>query len=563
MKLLLLTGVYALMIFIIYLLIKTRSELLPYCVYQKGMRFAKAKCCRYYINKTHHFPYITNLSQSISEEDWGGYELYIKIGNKTKYLTFSHVRNNIGRLYTVFCDVVVDMAIFYHPKVQSIVSNIQLRNLGQESQEVCFVLKHVWTGELIYLNKNLRNRSVLLETSNETQYMKCYGAKVSFYKKENGVGMVAKLKLMDRVEQVSFCFGKEKLDGVSIAELYLAKEECEKLSIQFMKKYLTPKRKAMLMHIIKKCNTYTFDIDGKEKYFSRKYFEDSFMINNCDPYYPIWVVGKWGKDEGIVSRLLLDMGTNIQLIQTPVNGKHNDYLTVMATNINRPNSQLKTKSKFAVKDRVVAKKVLTIDTGIVVDDKKSIDNVDILQLYPKTYMYVKKSKNQLYNYMLREKLTHTEGFIYKGQLTNTSTSMRDFFVVKIECDDDMLCVLVNDYLPKQIMSHYKKEYHFQSLQEEVFGQDIRALYPEQYQNNYYHLLQHKQYAKLYHYLLKSVVGVEIVGDVVQTSCGASTLPYVKIKVHNTTIEKYQKDGHCVLKCNQIMYHNVGYFKIKK
>lgn len=564
MKIFLLIVIYTTIIVMIYLLIAMTRKNFKSAIYARTCRVVGWKRLSFFPYKLHNFPYVTNFLTTISRFDWGGYFLFLKIGNQVKQLTFSYVHHNIGFAKFEMDGVFVDIAIFLPQGAKGIFVFAKVTNRTDEKVKIEVVAKKKVNEPLTYLTKNIYQRTTYFETKRTKEHMRFFGLTTSFYKKEDELGQVGTVELLpSKSEKFACILGGEKQPYRSVIEIENLILTTRQASIAFDKKYLTPRRKAMLLHYIKKSERYTFNIEGKEKLFIRRFFEDSFMTNGCDPYYPIFVLKKWGKDESIVSKLLYDLGTNIQLIKLPDKGTMTDYQTVMATNLNVPNRYLKDKREYIVRTPIKQYKPLVLSCGIEVADGVELKDIDRTRLYTTTYMYTTISKNVLKNYMLREHITKVDNIFVKGDLVSRSTNYKDFFVIKIECDDMILTSLVNDLLPKKIMQEYKKDYHFESLYEYVFKQDILGLDPNKYMENVLPMLKNNRYALAYAYLVKSVLGIEIVGNLVRTDKGSDTLPYVKIKVCDTILEKYQKEYKSIVKCNQIMYQNVGVFKIKK
>ena len=564
MKIFLLIILYTSIIILCYLLYRTTQKPFRGKVYQSGYHVGQGNHKSYFSCKLHSGLYLTNLSTCITRYDWHGYELFLRIGTHCKKITFAYIYHNIGYTKMVVDGVAISLAVFLQKLSAGIMVHCQVKNLTSQSKKIEVIVKINVPEPILYLTKNIYQRTTYYETKSRKEHIRFFGLKTQFYKKEQELGQIGTVQcLPSRIEKFACILGGDRLGYRSTIEIENVLQNTKQESVRFEKRYLNPKRKAILLHYMKKSEKYTFSIEGKEKYFSRNYFEDSFFVNHCDPYYPIFVMQKWTKETAFLSQLLLDMGTGIQLIPLPKAGKLTDYHTVMAVNLNVQNALLKKKEEFAVKDRIKKWKPLVLSTGIEVEGEEDLTYLDRMNLYPATYMYTTVQKKELKNYMLREKITKIDHYFVKGDLRDKSTSMKDFFIIKIECDDLILMSLVNDLLPRKIMQSYKKDYHFQSLYEYVFHQDIDGLYANQYLENMFPLLQHKEYARLYCYLIKKVIGVEIVGDLLRNVCGADHIPYLKIKVYNTVIEKYQKDKKCIIKCNQIMYQNIGVFKIKK
>ena len=564
MGIFLLIVIYSTIIVMIYLLIATTRKYKRGAVYRRECQLVHADRKSYFSHKLHNFPYITNFFTTISRFDWKGYTLFLKVEHEVRQVTFSYVHHNIGYAKFELDGVMVDITVFLPKDSSGIFVLGKVGNTTQDKITIELVAKKKVTEPLIYLTKNIYQRTTYFETSASKEHMRFFALKTSFYKKENEIGQVGVVEILPQKQEKFACIlGGEKQQYRSVIEIENLIPQVKSESISFCKKYLTPKRKAMLIHYIKKSERYTFEIVGKEKFFTRRFFEDSFLVNGCDPYYPIFVAKKWGRDEQIVSKLLLNLGTNIQLIPLPDKGKMTDYQTVMATNLNVPIAELKKKSDYLVRSPIKKFKPLVLSCGIQVEEGTSLKDIDRLKLYPTSYMYTTATEKQLKNYLLHEHIAKVDNLFVKGDLNSRSTNYKDFFVIKVTCDDMILTSLVNDLLPKQIMEQYKKEYHFQSLYDYVFKQDITQLDANKYMENVLPMLKNKEYARAYCYLTKSVLGVEIVGNLVRTSQGSNTLPFVQIKICDTILEKYQKDGKCVIKCNQMMYQNVGVFKIKK
>lgn len=564
MGIFLLIVIYSTIIVMIYLLIATTRKYKKGAVYKRECNLVHADRKSYFSHKLHNFPYITNFVTTISRFDWKGYSLFLKIEQEVKQITFNYVHHNIGYAKFELGGVLIHITIFLPKDSSGIFVLGKVGNTTQDKITIELVAKKRMTQPLLYLTKNIYQRTTYFETKTTKEHMRFFGLKTTFYKKENELGQIGLIEVMaGKQEKFACILGGEKQKYRSIIEIENLVPEVKKESISFCKKYLTPRRKAMLMHYIKKSERYTFTIEGKEKFFTRRFFEDSFMTNGCDPYYPIFVAKKWGRDEQIVSKLLLNLGTNIQLIPLPDKGKMTDYQTVMATNLNVPIRELKDKRDFIIRTPIKKFKPLVLSCGIEVEEGVKLKDIDRIKLYPTSYMYTTVTNKELKNYILHEHITKVDNLFVKGDLFSRSTNYKDFFVIKVSYDDMILTSLVNDLLPKQIMEQYKKEYKFECLYDYVFKQDMTELAANKYMENVLPMLKNKEYARAYCYLTKLVLGVEIVGNLVRTTHGSDTIPYVKIKICDTMLEKYQKDGKCVIKCNQIMYQNVGVFKIKK
>jgi hypothetical protein len=134
------------------------------------------------------------------------------------------------------------------------------------------------------------------------------------------------------------------------------------------------------------------------------------------------------------------------------------------------------------------------------------------------------------------------------------------FNLKIQSKNEQINNLINNVLPSKVVSEYLNNFSFNSL---------NILFNLNYDTNFYftheinNLLNHKQYLKLYGYLLKNVVGISFFNDELhflkpQFFIGPIQLTFKSIKLLiNNNI-----DGCCFL-YNCVVYNNVPVLKTTK
>lgn len=132
------------------------------------------------------------------------------------------------------------------------------------------------------------------------------------------------------------------------------------------------------------------------------------------------------------------------------------------------------------------------------------------------------------------------------------------FGVTIKCADKKIEQLINEFLPDKIIEEYRKTFEFTSLFSFLDSQDKVSNYHHKYVVERF--LRNKQYARLYIFLLRRVVGIQVLGSYVRFYAG-SMAGNVAIEVRGHKMIKSNDKGTRVV-YNVVIYNNVYVLKLK-
>lgn len=159
-------------------------------------------------------------------------------------------------------------------------------------------------------------------------------------------------------------------------------------------------------------------------------------------------------------------------------------------------------------------------------------------------------------------IVETQGEYLKIGLINSNFSCKFSLItdLKIQSKNQQINNLINNFLPSRIISEYLNNFSFNSLQDLIMFTDVSNCYFKHEINN---LLNKKQYLKLYAYLLKSVIGVNVFTNSIQFFKPQFFIGPIQLSFNNIKLLINNNVDDCSFLYDGVVYNNVPVLKTTK